>query len=247
VFYLKEHLMSLFGLSDREARLYLAALEFGESPVYQLAKQTGINRTTAYDILARLVDAGFVTRHKKNGQIYVVPESPELLLRRYELKMQRLHNLVPDLNALHLSSSAKPHIKLYEGAPGIQAALNHALTCKSGLVNACLSMAEILEQPGLEAIERFQDERVRLNIELRVVRAREEDVTDIWGTDHSIKRELRYAPDLDSFSMTMFIYDDYVNLLSSRRENFGLIIQSEEFAGIQRYLFERLWKNSQKV
>lgn len=247
MFYLKEHLMSLFALSDREARLYLAALEFGESPVYQLAKQTGINRTTAYDILARLVEAGFVTRHKKNGQIYVVPESPDLLLKRHELKMQRLKSLIPDLKALHLSSSARPHIKLYEGASGIHAALNHVLTCKSGLVNACLSMAEVLEQPGLEVFESFKADRIRLGLQLRVVRAREEEVTNIWGTDHSVQRELRYAPDLDNFSMTMFIYDDYVNLISSRRENFGLIIQSEEFAGIQKYLFERLWESSQKA
>src|SRR5690625_3013815 len=239
--------MSLFALSGREARLYLAALEFGESPVYQLAKQTGINRTTAYDILARLVEAGFVTRHKKNGQIYVVPESPDLLLKRHELKMQRLQNLIPDLKAMHRTSSSRPHIRLYEGASGIQAVLGHVLSCKSGLINACLSMAEVLHQPGMEMIERFREERVRLNLELRVVRAREEDVTNIWGTDHNLKRELRYAPDLDSFSMTMFIYDDYVNLLSSRRENFGLIIQSEEFAGIQRYLFERLWKSSKKA
>lgn len=239
--------MSLFDLSDREARLYIAALEFGESPVYLLAEQTGINRTTAYDILARLVDAGFVTRHKKNGQIYVVPESPDLLLKRYELKMQRLRNLIPDLNAMHRTSSSRPHIRLYEGASGIQAVLSHVLGCKSGTINACLSMAEVLRQPGLEVFDRFREGRIRLGLELRVVRAREEDITNIWGTDHSVKRELRYAPNLDCFSMTMFIYDDYVNLISSRRENFGLIIQSEEFAGIQRYLFERLWESSEKA
>ncbi len=82
MFYLRERLAAI-GITGKEAKLYLAALETGEAPVHQIARQAGIGHTTAYDVLARLVENGLVTRHEKQGRIIVVPEPPEQLLRRH--------------------------------------------------------------------------------------------------------------------------------------------------------------------
>ena len=52
---------------------------------------------------------------------------------------------------------------------------------------------------------------------------------------------LRYAPPGFAFTMTTYIYDDKVALISSRRENFAMTIESEEFASMQTHFFEVLW------
>ncbi len=245
MFYLRERLAAI-GITGKEAKLYLAALETGEAPVHQIARQAGIGRTTAYDVLARLVENGLVTRHEKQGRIIVVPEPPEQLLRRHETRLAHLRDLIPELTALHNASPIRPKVRLYEGEAGIRTVLHNTLECKSGVVRACLSMAEMLEVPGFEEVDKFSQERIRRGIELRVIRTRTEEVSNIWGTNPAILRELRYAPALTSFSMTMFIHDDCVSLISSRRENFGLVIQSEEFAHIQEYLFDQLWLNAER-
>jgi HTH-type transcriptional regulator, sugar sensing transcriptional regulator len=46
------------------------------------------------------------------------------------------------------------------------------------------------------------------------------------------------------FSMTMLVHDDIVSIVASRRENFGLTIESHEFAVMQRNLVETLWSIS---
>lgn len=44
--------------------------------------------------------------------------------------------------------------------------------------------------------------------------------------------------------MTIWTYDDKVSLISSRRENFGIIIQSEELSDLMNTLFAVLWHAS---
>ncbi len=44
--------------------------------------------------------------------------------------------------------------------------------------------------------------------------------------------------------MTMWTYDDKVSLISSRRENFGIIVQGEELNDLMTTLFAVLWQAS---
>lgn len=55
------------GLTEKEAKVYLACLELGPQPVSEIAKKARINRVTAYDILEKLLKKGlvnFVTKEK---------------------------------------------------------------------------------------------------------------------------------------------------------------------------------------
>ena len=142
MFYLEERLAAV-GIAGKRAKLYLAALEMGEAPVHLIAKRAGIGRTTAYDILARLVEEGLVTQYESRGRIHVVAESPERLLQRQQQRLKHLQDLVPDLSAMHNASPARPRIRLYEGAEGIATVLHDTLNCQSGVIRACLSMARI--------------------------------------------------------------------------------------------------------
>ncbi|OZB03942.1 MAG: transcriptional regulator TrmB, partial [Rhizobiales bacterium 39-66-18] len=47
-----------------------------------------------------------------------------------------------------------------------------------------------------------------------------------------------------TLSVTQYVYDDKVAIISSKRENYGLVIESEDFARLQTALFETLWSLS---
>jgi sugar-specific transcriptional regulator TrmB len=245
MFYLEQKLAGI-GIDGKKAKLYLAALEMGDASVHEIAKRAGIGRTSAYDVLARLKNDGLVTQYASRGRIHVVAEPPEQLFKRFEARLQRLGELIPDLRALHNVSPARPRFKLYEGEAGIRTVLQGTLQGGAKVIRACLSMVEILETPGFDEVEKFSCDRIAGGIELRVIRAKPEEVSKIWGSDASKLRELRYAPSLACFAMTTFIHGDKVSLISSSRENFGLVIQSAEFATMQQYLFEVLWQASER-
>ena len=88
--------------------------------------------------------------------------------------------------------------------------------------------------------------RIRQGIWVRTVRFRQKDVH--YGlSPHGEKylREIRWAPPQIKVSMGLGIYDNgKVGIFSSKRENFGVLIESVEFQGLVASLFSLLWAAS---
>lgn len=234
------------GINDKRGNFYLAALETGEAPVPTVAKRAGVSRTIAYSIVDWLVKAGLVTRLRRQGKYYVVAADPNHLLRVLADRQRTLGDVLPELQSLYSSSIVKPRIRFHEGREGIRTVLYDTLTCRSKHLSAVLSMADLRELPGEQ--EQYIAERRARGIHLRVVRSPAKEEGDhLWPTSARDLRELRYAPADLLFTMTTWIYDHKVALISSRRENFGMIIESLEFSQLMTNFFELLWRTSTRV
>ena len=57
------------GLSEKEARVYIAALSLGPATADQLAKQTGINRSTTYVHIKSLMAMGLMSTYEEGKKI----------------------------------------------------------------------------------------------------------------------------------------------------------------------------------
>src|SRR4051812_25054594 len=69
------------GLSQKEARVYLANLMLGPATVQKIADQSGIKRVTTYVILESLNNLGLVSQSTKGKKTYFVAEEPSHLRR----------------------------------------------------------------------------------------------------------------------------------------------------------------------
>lgn len=65
-----------------------------------------------------------------------------------------------------------------------------------------------------------------------------------WSTNPADYRVTRLAPPSYVFTMTTLIGEHTVSTLSSGREDFAMVIESQEYAEQQRHLFEILWAAS---
>jgi sugar-specific transcriptional regulator TrmB len=230
------------GLDEKEQRFYLAALELGTASVTAIAARANVSRTNGYDLLQRLQKRGLVSQIEGDGGVrQIVAEDPGVLVQEWERTRHVLDDLVPELRSLYNGPKFKPRIRLYEGADGIKRAFRETLDCRSKLLLGILSMHELLEVPGAEWMAQYIDERISRGIELKVVRSPARDSEAIWPSSPAEERELRYAPPHLNLSMTMYIYDHKVLHISSRNENYALVIESEELAAMNRSLFESLW------
>lgn len=99
--------------------------------------------------------------------------------------------------------------------------------------------------PGRDAMAQYIAERVRRGLGLRVLRSPQRETADIWPTSSEELRELRHAPPGIDLGMTMYIHDDKVTYLSSKRENHALVIESRDLAALNRAMFEGLWLTSE--
>jgi sugar-specific transcriptional regulator TrmB len=240
-----EDALAQIGISGKRARFYLAALELGQAPIQKVAERAGITRTTAYDLLARLMRDGLVSRVEKDGRYHIAAEDPRRLLGVLDDRRRRVETILPELRTIHARSAVKPRLRFFEGRDGINAVLHDTLTCRSRQLCGILSMTDLLEVPGRSEMDKYVALRIAKGVHLRVVRSREKEAgRDIWPTSPAELRELRWAPDGIVFTMTAWVYDEKVSIISSRREHFGMIIESPEFSALMHNLFTVLWNAS---
>jgi sugar-specific transcriptional regulator TrmB len=236
-----EDKLAALGLDEKEQRFYLATLQLGSAPVTAIAERAGVTRTNGYDLLARLERRGLVAQVASKGVRHVVAEDPVVFISNWERTRTLLDDLVPELKSLFNASDLKPRIRFHEGSDGIWKALWETLDCRSGPLLGILSMSELLDVPGAAAMAQYIAERKRRGLELRVLRSIRRETENIWPTSDEDLRELRYAPPSVDLGMTMYIHDDKVTYLSSKRENYGMVIESRELAALNRSLFGGLW------
>lgn len=93
---LTEKLME-FGLTRQEATVYLALVVSGTQTGYEVAKQTGISRSNAYNALAGLVDKGAAYPEEGAATRYTAVEVSEFC----ENKIRGAHAGERGTDALH--------------------------------------------------------------------------------------------------------------------------------------------------
>ena len=106
--------LQAYGFSDKEAKVYLVALELGSSPASTIARQTGIKRVTVYTILKDLKEKGIVNVLERKEVSYFSVVSPKILLDLLEQKFLEFKEKTPELMALVEKIGTAPKIQYLE-------------------------------------------------------------------------------------------------------------------------------------
>ncbi len=120
-----ESFLQELGLSEKEAKVYLALLQFDRSTINELAKKTGVNRTTVYPVLETLEKKGLVSEVNEEKKTYYHAEAPERLetyveRQRVLLDEQagRLKDMIPQIKSIQREVGERPVVKFFEGREG---------------------------------------------------------------------------------------------------------------------------------
>lgn len=235
------HKLEDFGLHGKKAIVYQAVLELGKSTAQEIAKKSGVQRTTTYDVLDHLVREGLISTTFKGRTSLYVAEPPAKLLYNLQEKEKKLARFLPELELLFNVHSVKPRVRFYEGVEGIKTVYEDTLTVKDKQLRGLLSMQDLFEIPGKEYMEKYVERRIATGIKLKVIRPETKEVEEIWPTSAAELRELRFASRGTEFGMTMYVYDGKVSLIATKKENFGMIIESADFFQIQKQFFDVMW------
>lgn len=111
---IEDKVLKDLGLTEIEAKVYLATLGLGQDTVLHIAKKAGVKRPTCYVTLANLFDRGLVTKIEKKTTTYFAAESPKIILNKYKEKIANFEDLMPFLEA-KFNKGPKPKIRYYEG------------------------------------------------------------------------------------------------------------------------------------
>ena len=85
-------ILTEFGLSDLEAKLYLACLELGAQPASILAKKSGLKRSHSYNILGTLIEKRIMQEYTKGSVRYFNSRPPKSILSILDHRKEEIEN-----------------------------------------------------------------------------------------------------------------------------------------------------------
>ncbi|RIL06596.1 MAG: hypothetical protein DCC75_10745, partial [Proteobacteria bacterium] len=234
------------GLRTQEAKVYLALLELGATTIKPLAERSGVKRTSIYNFIDQMVQRGLVERSIVRGRARYSPADPKKVVSRRQQQLKELEQSLPALMALFAGSSGKPRISYFEGAAEVANILWEETRCRKETLYIWPGGQTLDAIGGAEVMNAIDKERIARKVWVRTVRFRTRDVRYAYSrAGEKYLRELRWAPPQVQVSMAMGIYDTgKVGFFSSRRESFGVLIESSELRELMTVLFRLLWASS---
>ncbi len=240
------------GLSNKEARVYVANLMLGPASVQQIADYAEIKRVTVYVILESLISLGLVSQTMRGKKTLFIAEDPSNLRRLLEKREQELQDqkssfeqVLPELQGLKTLPEDAPGVKFYEGTDGIKSlfANFYNTNLAEGTVVYGISNLDQLHAffPEIEEMNANPD-RIRRGVRSKYLYTTERGPIYRQG-DALRNRESRYVPpEHYPISGECNIVDDYVILLSlTGKKPIGISIQSREIAAGMMAIFSMAW------
>jgi len=240
----EEPLLS-FGLSSREAKIYISLVETGPSSVAALSRHSGVNRSTVYVVLRALEKKGLakITDDRKI-RMFMATSPDVLLIKTREITEKQLkirseiEYLVPKLRAAYKDTFSKPTIRIYEGKEGLWETYFDVFSSDVKEFRVYEDLSNILKVFP-DFIQHDSIQRLTRGIDLYSIAPARKEIIDLCLSGVTINHEeLVFIPQENFKSpVDITIYGDKVAFASSR-DLFGIIIEHAEIAEALKSSFD---------
>ena len=236
-----------FGLTEAEARVYLALLQTGRARTGAIIKATGLQSSTVYNALPSLVQNGLVSFVHMGKTRWYSAEPPESFQFFLEEKKRRLAEMLPLLQKMEASGKQEQKsARVFESLKGFRSAFNDVyVSMKPGEEYYFFQVdTEQLQKKRIKMF--FQNWHLRrsgkgINVKGLAVKDARGAMKGIYDLPHT---SVRFV---DDFLPTgAVIYKDKLLLLDLADPPSAFCIQSQSIADSFKRFFEAKWKGAKE-
>lgn len=234
-----EHL----GLSYEEAKVYIAALELGETTVARIADRSGLKRTTIYGYIEELKKKGLVELSVRHARTYISAQNPQQLRVMTEEKLRIAEEVVPRLKAVMSAVDKVPVVRRFEGIDGIEQIYREVLEFPGQEILTWISERD-LEYTHTPFWQKYYiPERLRKKISARAIIEKGEEGNKFKNEEHETLRQVRIDEKKRvTIRAVILLYGGSRVAVVSYDEMAGTVMESKNFFDTQKSLFEMHWK-----
>lgn len=237
------------GLDQKESKVYLALLRLGESTIVPITKQTNLPRTTVFHILERLREQKVIEIMQHKSRRVYIPYNPRKISMLLKNKRQELdkqidsfEDVLPDLFRMYASSPFQPKVRFFRGEE-IKQIYEEILDIDKKEIYYTGNINQLDEILGKKYLAAWIKRKVAKGIWTKSIRSHTtESELEIYKPGKHHLRKARYASNNYKSPAHIFIYEDNVAILTSSKENFGVVITSHDFAVSMKNMFGELWR-----
>jgi sugar-specific transcriptional regulator TrmB len=248
-------LLTKFGISELEAIIYIGLLKIGPCSPLELSKHLKRARTSVYDNLDKLLEAGLVEKiileNTQNFKAHSL-ESLQTIIDNQKSKISEMDialSKLSKLDTLTKKPSQNVEVKYYEGLEGMRQMIWNTLSAEKFVTGySILGRNEIV---GKKFINRYLKEFKNRGIIDKVIINPKKHSYDainrkikIQKDDFKIINDVRVIPtSIINIKGDISIYNDiYALQYWDSQKIYGVEIQSKELVYTQKTIFETFWK-----
>lgn len=231
------------GLSQSEAKTYLALLELGETNISRISKKAGNKRSTTYLIMDSLKLKGLAHSFKKKGRSVFYAEDPRLLEEKLEERKKAIGRIMPQLLSIANVMDRKPAIRFYEGKDGLRDLFKDILKYPDQEVLEWYSESYATHFDEEFFSKYFTPRRVKNKIWVRAILPDNEIIRKlIVNNEKQLRQTKLLDPAKYHIAIEMNVYAQNKISIISFEEEIGLIIESQKIHDSMKNLFELMWE-----
>ncbi len=241
-----------FGLSEKEASVYLASLELGPSPVQDICHKGKVNRATTYVMIESLMNRGLMSSFVRGKKRFYVSESPERLRavlrvqrRDLESKEEQFEKTFPMLAALYNAEGAKPQIRYMEGMEGVNTVRELFRKLDGEIIQFSPFQPATPADELAEGLNEHLKEMAAQAIPYRILISM--DSLHVDRVPKLPNMEMRILPpNLFPTEAEITVRGTTICMYSLKSAILAIVITSKEMADGFRSLFELAWKGAEE-
>lgn len=260
---LRERILTNFGLSENEIKVYLECLKEKDLGPFKLAKLTGIPRTTVYELLTSLSLKGLVELEQSDGltkqQTKVTAKNPTTIREIIRAKKRRLSQLevdvvgiLPMLNQDYFKDEANADFQFFPGIEGAKKVyFSETVSGKQPiLVFDNFMPANVFGQKEVnDDVSKTTEKRLKAH-----QGSKELGILNEWSKhvlSYQVGRDENYLSTREvrlidmpgvSINQTIIIQGNWIKIACAKEEEaWGIIIRSESLATTVKSIFDLVW------
>lgn len=235
-----ERQLQRLGFSEGEARVYLAALELGETSVVRIAQKAKVERTTTYLFLESLKKRGLIVLSKQGKKTVYSAENPKKLKTEVEEKSTFVDALLPELLSITNAIDRKPKVRFLESKEGIYDIYRETLQYPGQPIRMWMS------DPWFDDASFWTDfylpKRFEKKILMQAIIPKNERTTVFAKEDSKQLRQTRMTAG-DDFKADIMLYGDRHIATISFGEMSALVLESKQLHDTLLFIFNAHWNS----
>ncbi|MEK7063783.1 MAG: helix-turn-helix domain-containing protein [Patescibacteria group bacterium] len=244
--------LTKFGLSDKEARAYLALLELEVATAHEVASKAELNRSSAYVVLESLREKGLASVSVGETTKQYVASSPDMLVERAadaaekQAKIERsINDLLPDLKSLHRDTKQKPRVRILEGKAGLIQSFEETLRVRDKVMRV-VSSADDIQRSLPDYLPKYVQRRTELGIAMYGIHPFSEQGDYIRKHYAPLDQIKLIPPERWAFNSDFAIFDDTVGFML-HKDLVAIHIENAAIADAMKKVFDLAFEEATRL
>lgn len=239
-----EKILIDLGLSENEAKVYLAALNLGPSTILKIARAAETKRTTVYSVIESLKQKGLINIELKGWKKLFVAENPEKLDSILENKRIELKDSLPELMAVYNLKGGEGFIKYYEGLEAVKSIYENILKDVNihddySVVSNMDDWLKLDKKFFLDFIKR----RAKLNINIRLLLQDSKVARDFKKAEKNYNEKVKILPKETSLTTNLIVIPKKVVIQQLTPPIMAIVIENKSIIKAHQEMFEIIWNS----